>query len=81
MKLVECGRLTDAYSLSAEINGLCDDDDERNLTDDEVETFIGVFLKERLQDDCSTSYVKCSDDVRQSFIVETMSKVCTCIFN
>lgn len=72
LKLLDHGQLSDAHNLSIEINGLSEDD--TNLSVDELETFISVYLKERLQDN-DKSYVKCVDDIRQNFIAETISQV------
>lgn len=74
LKLLDNGQLSDAHNLSIEVNGLGEDD--RNLSVDELETFINVYLKERLQENDET-YVKSVDDVRQNFIAETISQVST----
>lgn len=73
LKLISNGQLTDAHNLATEINGLCEDDN-RNLSVEELEIFINVFLKERLEEN-STSYVKSADEVRQHFIAETINLV------
>jgi len=76
LKLVDNGQLTHAYDLATEINGLCEDD-ERNLSVDELETFISLYLKERLQEN-NGSYVKSADEIRQTFIAETLNQVSKC---
>ncbi|CAH1724901.1 unnamed protein product [Aphis gossypii] len=73
LKLLDNGQLTDAHDLATEINGLSEDDD-RNLSVEELETFISLYLKERLQEN-DGSYVKSADEVRQAFIAETMNQV------
>lgn len=73
LKLLDNGQLTHAHELATEINGLCEDD-ERNLSVDELETFISLYLKERLQEN-NGSYVKCADEIRQNFISETINQV------
>lgn len=73
LKLLNNGQLIDAYNLTNEMYGLCDDDD-RNLFIDEVEAFTNVYLKEHLQEN-NIAYVKNSDDIRQYFIAESMNKV------
>lgn len=72
LKLLDNGQLTDAHNLSIEVNGLTEDD--TNLSVDELETFISVYLKERLQNN-DKSYVKSVDDVRQTFIAEAINQV------
>lgn len=73
LKLINNGQLTDAHNLATEINGLYEDD-ERNLSVEELGTFINVYLKERMEEN-STSYVKSADEVRQHFIAETINLV------
>jgi len=73
LKLIDNGQLTHAYDLATEINGLCEDD-ERKLSVDELETFISLYLKERLQEN-NGSYVKSADEIRQTFIAETINQV------
>ncbi|XP_015379062.1 PREDICTED: DNA-directed RNA polymerase I subunit RPA1 isoform X1 [Diuraphis noxia] len=73
LKLIDNGQLTYAYDLATEINGLCEDD-ERKLSVDELETFINLYLKERLQEN-NGSYVKSADEIRQTFIAETLNLV------
>lgn len=73
LKLINNGQLTDAHALATEINGLYEDD-ERNLSVEELEIFISVYLKERLEKN-STSYVKSANEIRQHFIAETISQV------
>lgn len=74
LKLLENGQLIHANELTTEINGLCGDD-ERDLSVDEIEKFISLYLKEHLQEN-NGSYVKCADEIRQTFIAETINQVC-----
>jgi len=78
LKFLDNGQLTDAQDLATEINGLSEDDD-RNLSVEELETFISLYLKERLQEN-DGSYVKSADEIRQAFIAETMNQVSKFIF-
>lgn len=73
LKLLDHGRQTDAHNLASEVNGLFEDD-ERDLSADELETFIGVYLKERLQES-DAPYVKCFDDVRQTIVADALHQV------
>jgi len=73
LKLLDNGQLTDAHDLAIEINGLHEDED-RNLSVDELETFISLYLKERLQEN-NEAYVKSADEIRQAFIAETINQV------
>lgn len=73
LKLLNNGQLTDAHNLATEINGLCDDDD-RKMSTDEVETFINLYLKERLQPS-NMSCLKSGDEMRHHFIAETLNQV------
>lgn len=72
LKLIDNGQLSDAHNLVIELNGLCDDDD-RNLSVDEVETFINVYLQEKLKEN-EVSYVKCGD-IRLHFIADAIKQV------
>jgi len=78
LKLLDNGQLTHAHELTTAINGLCEDD-ERNLAVDELETFISLYLKEHLQGN-NESYVKCADEIRQTFIAETINQVSKLFF-
>lgn len=73
LKLANNGQLTDAHNLTTEINGLFEDND-RKLSVDELETFISLYLKERLQTK-DISYLKNIDETRQHFIAETINQV------
>jgi len=72
LTLIDNGQLTDAHNLPIEINGFNEDDTD--LTGDELKTFIDVYLKERLQANDS-SYIKSVDEVRQLLIAETINQV------
>lgn len=72
LRLLDNGQLTDAQELTTEINGLTDDN--RVLSNDELETFISLYVKERLQVN-ERSYVKCADETRQAFISEALNQV------
>lgn len=73
LKLIDNGRLVDAQELATEINGLSNDD-VGSLALDELQTFIDVYLKVRLQEN-DTSYVKGADEIRQAFIANTINQV------
>lgn len=73
LKLIDNGQLTDAHELASQINGL-NEDEERDLSADELEIFIDIYLKEHLQEK-DVSYVKCADEVRQTFISDTINQV------
>lgn len=73
LKLLDSGQLIDSYDLATEINGLCEDEDT-DLSEDQLETFINVYLKERMTKN-DVSYMKCAEDIRQHFIVETLNHV------
>lgn len=73
LKLLDNGQLSNAYDLAIEINGLSEEDD-RNLSADEIEAFIAVYLKEHLREN-EVSYLKSADEIRQNFIADTLNKV------
>ncbi|XP_050436612.1 DNA-directed RNA polymerase I subunit RPA1 [Adelges cooleyi] len=74
LKLVDNGQLVDAYNLQNEINGLNDEDDERHLSTDEIEGVIDLYLKRYIQED-EIAYMKNADEIRQTFIAETLHQV------
>ncbi|VVC30096.1 RNA polymerase, alpha subunit,RNA polymerase, N-terminal,RNA polymerase Rpb1, domain 4,RNA polymerase [Cinara cedri] len=73
LKLLDSGQIIDCHDLATEINGLSEDGDIQ-LSDDQLETFINVYLKDRITDD-NLSYTKCTEDSRQTFITETLNQV------
>ncbi|XP_050537291.1 DNA-directed RNA polymerase I subunit RPA1 [Daktulosphaira vitifoliae] len=87
LKLLDNGQLVNAYNLKNEINSFFDED-ERKLSSDEIETFINLYLKENIQED-DNSYNKSADEIRQTFIAETLNEVvrrkgcihCNCILS
>lgn len=73
LKLIDNGHLTDAQELVTELNGL-DEDDDRNLSIEQLKAFVDTYLEQRLCEN-TVSYMKCSDDIRQTFIAEAINQV------
>lgn len=73
LKLIDNGFMTDAQGLATEIYGL-GEEDERNLSIEEIKSFIDIYLKQRLHKN-TVSYMKSIDDIRQTFIAETINQV------
>lgn len=73
IKLIDNGQLAKAHNLAIDLNGLREDDDVE-LSADQVEIFLNLYLKEHLQKN-EVSYIKCGEDIRLAFITETIGQV------
>lgn len=75
LKLVDNGQITDAHNLTTEVNSFCEGN-SGNLSADELNTFINVYLKMNLKetDEC---YMKNIEEMRQNYITDCLNQVST----
>lgn len=79
LKLIDNGQLTDAHNLTIEVNSFCEEN-SKDLSADELDTFINVFLKTYLKE-LDVCYMKNTEEMRQNYIIDCLNKVSTFQFD
>lgn len=75
LKLIDNGQITDAHNLTTEVKSFCKDNN-RDLSADELDTFINLHLKIHLKE-LTVCYMKNIEESRQNFITDCLNRVST----